>query len=251
MDFQEVLAEFPDAIGLAIVLSNDYQYTHLIPLTGTHTDTRRMNATLKELRYAVVCKHNLTKMQIISLITEAIGISFPVNIRRIIFFFAGHGTGGNFLYTQEGDKLKLDVLIKMFLADNSPHLVDIPKLFFIDACRGNSINRGHVIAPMITTRGGKSVDTVRLPSEGNYLLAYSTMPNHQSYEVKGKGGVWTTSLSEKLLTTDASILDVLTEVNVDIIESYQEFWCSYTQQPELHSRLNQHVNLFHEATKGT
>jgi len=32
--------------------------------------------------------------------------------------------------------------------------------------------------------------TLHIPPEGNFLIAYSTMPHYQSYKLKGEGGIW-------------------------------------------------------------
>ena len=63
--------------------------------------------------------------------------------------------------------------------------------------------------------------TLHIPPEGNFLIAYSTMPDYQSYELKGEGGIWMTSLAEKLRTSSESIQNILSETNRDLIEMFQ------------------------------
>ena len=164
---------------------------------------------------------------------------FPSSYRRIAFVFSGHGGGDHRLYTGDGETVNVPDILSAFLPQNG----SITKLFFIDACRGKQANTG-VIAP----RGGKEVEALRIPKQGNFLLAYSTTPNHLSYEERAKGGIWITTLAEKLCHRNASVLDILVEVNQDLIMKYQKSsYACFIQQPEFTSRLNEPINLFREA----
>ena len=61
----------------------------------------------------------------------------------------------------------------------------IPKLFFIDACRGG-LHMGAVVAE----RGGTAVPLRVVPQYGNSLVAHSTMSGYKSHEFAGRGGMW-------------------------------------------------------------
>ena len=54
-------------------------------------------------------------------------------------------------------------------------------------------------------------------------------------------------LAEKLRTTDASVLDVLTKVNTELCREFHMDQVGCYQQPELVSRLNEEVHLLREA----
>jgi len=66
-----------------------------------------------------------------------------------------------------------------------------------------------------------------------------------SYET-AEGGVWMSSLAEKL-KTDASICDILTAINSELIEKYNCLSLQDIQQPTFHSQLNEIINLYREA----
>lgn len=250
ISISEAIITCPQAQGLAIIISNDYRGTKLPPLSGTHRDLERMQSAFMRLQYGVVSRHNMIKSRLTSLLLEASQqVQYPPTYRRIVVVFAGHGTYDDQLVTQDCYHVKLDDIVNMFLPKQAQHLASIPKLFFIDACRGEKEDPGYTCLMRSTTipRGGKLLTISRLPSEGNYLLAYSTMYGYKSYEMCGKGGVWMTLLSEKLVTVNKSVLDVLTDVNKDLIDSYQDEL--YIQQPELHSSLNEEINFFKEANE--
>ena len=248
VSISEAIITCPQAQGLAIIISNDYRGTKLPLLSGTHQDLERMQSAFMKLQYAVVSRHNMIKSRLTSLLLEAsLRVQYPSTYRRIVVVFAGHGTYDDQLFTQDCYRVKLDDIVSMFLPKQAQHLASIPKLFFIDACRGEKDDPGYTCPMRSTTipRGGKLLTTSHLPSEGNYLLACSTMYGYKSYEMQGKGGVWMTLLSEKLVAVNKSVLDVLTDVNKDLIDLYQNESC--IQQPELHSRLNEEINFLKEA----
>ena len=148
----------------------------------------------------------------------------------------------------------------------SPHLADIPKLFFLDASRSSvsqarpfyekcETSRGYVqdagvpkmqyLKPNAhVTRGG------RTPSVGNYLLAYSTMPTMKAFEQPMEGGFWMQHLARELQeekNRDSSLTDVLTEVNDRVLEEMDCHCYQYIQQPVLESTLRKRIYLLREA----
>ena len=73
-------------------------------------------------------------------------------------------------------------------------------------------------------------------------MAYSTMPEHKAHELEGQGGIWINILAEKLKTTDASVLDVLTAVNVTLSSDFHSDTGVY-QQPELDSMCRDGIRM--------
>lgn len=96
---------------------------------------------------------------------------------------------------------------------------------------------------MLIPKGVHDV-SLKVPEKSNFLVAYSTMPEHKAHELEGQGGI--NILAEKLKTKDASVLDVLTAVNVTLSSDFHSDIGVY-QQPELASRLNEEVHLLKEA----
>jgi len=152
--------------------------------------------------------------------------------------------------------------VETLLPKRARQIGNIPKLFFIDACRGDrKLSEEAIVVPRHGSSSGKVQetlqkggfdDTLHIPPEGNFLIAYSTMPHYQSYELKGEGGLWMTSLAEKLRTSSESIQDILSETNRDLMEMFQspDFRQSM-MQPEYISRLHGRLCLQPEgSTKG-
>ena len=253
---QETIGREPEANGLAIIISNDYcSSCGLHPLRGACKDGENMFRAFKHLKFATHWESNVTKLRLMELIYDA--THYPYyhrfeNYRCIAFVFAGHGFRMDQIYMQDGTLVSItDNIVQSFLPKSAPHIGAFPKLFLIDACRGTKdinpvlVPRGsaEVFKGNAVERGVTELLNLRLPSEGNYLIAYSTMPEHKSYEQFGEGSTWITILAEKLCTSHDSIEDILTAVNEKMMEIYQTSLQCPMQQPEKRSYLNKKLIL--------
>ncbi len=240
---EQVIKKDSQANGLAIIISNDYKKTkQLQPLEGTVKDNENMSSTFKSLRLAVVSRHNVCLNEMLKLLHSIVNFKcYPPTYKRLVFVFSGHGNSDHLLYTNDAalNTISIKYILDQFY--DASNLVKIPKMFFIDACRGDQRNPG-VRVP----RGGISITDI-VPAEGNWLLAYSTLPKHKSYEEQGKGGVWMSKLAIKLRIEDTSLADILVSVNESLMELYQEDRTYPLQQPEFISRLNSNIYFLREA----
>jgi hypothetical protein len=180
-------------------------------------------------------------------------LQLPETWRRIVLTFSGHGDE-DYLYTKDGHVKLREDMVNCLQAISAEQLASIPKLFFIDACRGSGEDEG-VAVPVsidlswfealsdnsdIRPRGGG-----RVPSRGNSFIAYSTMLGMQSYESRQTGGFWMQTLAEQLTNPenfDKTILDVMTRVNRVLVDT-----CSKIQQPICKSTLTEDIKLLREA----
>ena len=235
----------PRVNGLALIFTNDYgevgASSHLPTLSGARVDGRKMCETMELLNFETHWERNATATVTRRLVRETARCQCLPNYKRLVFIFSGHGTTKHFLYTQDGKQVNFHDIMKQFYPGQSPHLGAIPKLFFIDACRGSLQTQ-----PVLVTKGGHDV-SLKVPEQSNFLVAYSTMPDHRAHESKETGGIWMNILAEKLRTTDASVLDVLTKVNTELCREFHTDQVGCYQQPELVSRLNEEVHLLREA----
>ena len=225
---EAVVRKTPSSSGLAIIISNDYKTTSkLETLSGTVKDGERMNATFQFLRFETLRECNVTGDELMTLLCKVSRYpSLPKTYKCIAFVFSGHGLDANKLYMQDGSLITVQSIVDSLMPKTAPQIGTIPKLFLIDACRGTrTLSEEAIVVPRnagkkVQRRGGLDA-TLHIPPEGNFLIAYSTMPNYQSYELKGEGGLWMTSLAERLRTSSESIQDILSETNKDLMEMFQ------------------------------
>ena len=250
MSIRKTILREPEANGLAIIISNDYwSSSHFKTLKGAYKDGKNMCQAFKYLKFATHWEPNVTIQRLMELIYDAAHYDLYhllENYKCIAFVFAGHGGTMDHIYMQDDTPVSITDIVQQFLPKSAPHIATLPKLFLIDACRGTKvinpvlIPRGSAEIPQgnVVERGVTELLSSRLPPEGNCLIAYSTMPEHMSYEQSGEGSIWITILAEMLCTSHASIDDILTAVNGKMMEKYQTLLQCPMQQPEKISRLN-------------
>ena len=250
----EIICADKDAIGLAVIISNEYikvkkSYSRL---AGTAPDAEKMKETFRQLRFACWNVRNQERECLLAVLQAVANHHhYPPSYLHIAIIFSGHGTSDESMVrciVCEDEKLILiDDLIAMFQPEKASHIAKISKLFFIDACLGSTamehilVAKGDNNSSSPVPRGGKPLIVDHYPSHGNILIAFSTLPSFKSYET-GHGSIWLNSLADKLLNYNAVITTVLTEVRKDVKRFYQDK--EQTAVPHEVNTLFDSVNLF-------
>ena len=162
--------------------------------------------TFNHLNYVVHQLVDPSREQLIQKLTEVSDSLQTCKIeglpadKVIIFAFSGHGTAKDTIYANDGQKIQLaDEII--FPLTMPKAVQNVPKLFLIDACRGNDvISRRAPESEAAADRDTKSDDLVRkdpLCVVGNYYIAYATVPRHVAYETSS-GSLWMPKLAKAM-----------------------------------------------------
>ncbi len=231
---QEAIDRRPAANGLAIIVANarsSQKGTEKLP--GVYRDLEAMKATFEELRYATFPMRDANAHQIREIVQAATDPAtvYPRRYKRIAFVFAGHGDE-NVIETHTGPIDLYKEVFGHFQPYAAPQIGDLPKLFFIDACRGKSTDAG-VEVPI--ARGANNQSQL-VPSKGNCLLAFATLPHMKSFEQDG--GLWMQTVATLLRKDQDSIGDVLQKVSERVTKTFRDRGYPHIQQPIFHSTLN-------------
>ena len=221
--------------GLAIIVANDYKTftSYKRPLDGPLQNANKAQATFESLNAECVTVINAGAAELITK-CSSLGLRvYPETFKWVIFIFSGHGENDDMIVAQDGVNVRVQELVNLFQSQPT-----IPKIFLFDACRGNETTNT-VIVPrgsMDTSsgRGGKPLDTIKLPEYCNILVAFSTLPRKKAY--KCRGGLWLSQLLDRLAKQNSSVTDILNEVNSDVISFYQDME-GFMQQPQYTSTL--------------
>ncbi len=241
----------PAANGLAIIVANERStLPETKDLPGVRNDLEAMKNTFEELRFATFPIVNATMDQIRDVVSAATArtTEYPPSYKRIAFVFAGHGSEGS-IHTHTGPVDLQNYVFGCFQPGEAAHIGSIPKLFFIDACRGDIIEQG-VQVPI--SRGANN--TAKIPSIGNYILACASLYGTQSFERSdytgdlGPGGFWIQRVAKELLQS-GSVLDILTRVNRLVMQDFAASGSEVLQQPILESTLHEPLHLMDEAER--
>ena len=223
-----------DSPGLAILVNCTYENTPNLPrLPGTAKDGKAMLDTFNNLNYIVHQLSNPTGAEIRAKMTEICQTLEKYNMLRpvaevkvIIFAFSGHGITENNLEkinAEDGEKIELDGEI-VFPLTKPEGVQFVPKLFFIDACRG----------PLTVTEKGSGAQTTIPPDNellaknnqvfvaklaqriaGNYYIAYATVPHHKSW-MTANGSVWMLKLAKYLWEDTDSFQNIIDKVKREV-----------------------------------
>ena len=174
----EAIQENVTANGLAVIISNSYERCHTLEtLSGIKADGERMKQSLQASTYH---QHNLSKEATMQLLHYVVYVDY----RKF-----HHHTRELHLYSLDMEVWITSCTLAMGNSECCRHFVCISSrksstkwkhrkavfFLFIDAYHGKQANTA-VIVP----RGDKEMETLRIPKQGNFILAYSTTPNHLS-----------------------------------------------------------------------
>ncbi|XP_048165077.1 caspase-10 isoform X2 [Corvus hawaiiensis] len=134
-----------------------------------------------------------------------------------------HGESGA-IYGTDEKLVLIRTLMSHFTASRCPQLAAKPKLFFIQACQGNKIQR-----PVYVDTGAQTSDLSSMqdsfplfesiPEEADFLLSMATVDGYVSFRHIEEGTWYIQALCSKLqllVPRGEDILSILTQVNEDV-----------------------------------
>lgn len=195
--------------GLCLIFNNKHFKRNLETRDGTEADKEKLKELFKYLRFRVRCYEDASDTQMLRNISKAAEkdhSSFDCFVCCIL----SHGKQGE-VYGSNGMPIEIRKLTERLCPQSCPSLCDKPKVFIIQACQGNSVQAGY---PGIQTDA--AIDYGRLiPSQSDFLLAYSTVPGYVSYRNAKNGSYFIQALAEltKQHSHEFDFVKILTMVN--------------------------------------
>ena len=194
----QLVLQMPAKQGLAIIITNDYSICDdtLSTLKGPKIDGETICKVFNGFNIATYRKHNVLHGEIELVLKQVANLNrLPIkSYESISFFFSGHG-GTEGVYFQDGSMMAVQDIVRPLFPVNACEIGNVPKLFFIDACRGNKTLPSVIVPSGRVPSAGKMV---AIPDEANTLVAYATMTRFMAHEYNG--GIWTQALMRKLQT---------------------------------------------------
>lgn len=238
--------------GKAVIFNHDvFSIDGINPRSGSDVDVKNLVQTYEGLGFESVVHNNLTYAQIKTEIDNLAAEDFT-DADCLCVTVLTHGMGSNYLLASD-HPYSIDLLWTPFTADRCLTLAGKPKLFFIQACRGERLDSG---VTLVSHRQRSETDSsastaYKIPTHADFLMAYSAVEGFFSWRNPEDGTWFIQCLCEELRNNAAKndLLKILTTVSRKVALDYQSYndvipWQHEQKQvPSIVSMLIRDVHL--------
>ncbi|XP_062958783.1 caspase-7 isoform X1 [Cynocephalus volans] len=210
-----------EKVGKCIIINNKNfdQGTGMGVRNGTDKDAEALVKCFRNLGFEVVVYNDCSCAKMQDLLKKA-SEEDHTNSACFACILLSHGEE-NVIYGKDG-MTPIKDLTAYFRGDRCKTLLEKPKLFFIQACRGTELDDGiEVDSGPISERDAHPRH--KIPVEADFLFAYSTVPGYYSWRSPGRGSWFVQALCAVLDEhgKDLEIMQILTRVN-NLVASHFE-----------------------------
>ncbi|KAK3730113.1 hypothetical protein QZH41_013737 [Actinostola sp. cb2023] len=223
--------------GLCLIINNASfeAESGLSNRKGSNIDARNLQSLFLFLRYKVKLVENQRARNLKETVFKFAKEDHK-NYDSVVVCLLSHGLEGQ-IYGVDGSLVSINDLVSMFNGNSAKTLVGKPKLFFVQACRGGEFDRGigfervdglesapsderpveEVLEELYASEQTDSgfVSPQSLPSEADFLLAFSTVPGFVSWRHSDKGSWFVQALVDvfKQYSSKEDIANMLIRIN--------------------------------------
>uniref|UniRef100_A0A8C3SPT1 Caspase-6 n=1 Tax=Chelydra serpentina TaxID=8475 RepID=A0A8C3SPT1_CHESE len=209
--------------GVALIFNHEQFYWHLtLPdRRGTLADRDNLKRSLTELGFEARCFDDLKAEEVLQNIYD-VSMDNHSDADCFVCVFLSHGED-NHVYAYDA-KIKVQTVTNMFRGDKCPSLVGKPKIFIIQACRGDKHDDPVIAQDAVDSTVDKSnvneteVDAAAiytLPAGADFLMCYSVAEGYYSHRETLNGTWYIQDLCEMIRKYGSSLefTELLTLVN--------------------------------------
>lgn len=197
--------------GICIIFNNKKfdSHTKLSERRGTEIDAQKLYHRFRELDFEVELHHDFSKKEMLNTLEKA-GKEDYTNCDCFACCILTHGDQ-NVLFGRDG-RFPTDYIYAPFRGDTCPTLAGKPKMFFIQACQGDRLDHGVVLADSLDQTDGIS-QVYKIPTHADFLIAYSTIPGFYSWRNTLQGSWFIQALSN-VLENHGRKLDIVSMLTI-------------------------------------
>jgi len=202
--------------GRVCIFNNKFFINERNKRHGSESDVERLSALFDELNYDVISYIDKTAEEMRKSIREMAKYDYK-NVGSLLVFIMSHGVEGKILGTNE-EEIYLTEFIDPF--KNVQSLKNKPKLFFVNACRGEGYVPIHDRVASDNQTSRDLHEAAKTPIEADFLFAYSTVANYYSIRHLTDGS-WFIQILCDMIERFRGTLDlgrILTRVNNGVAE---------------------------------
>ncbi|XP_042213828.1 caspase-1-like isoform X2 [Homarus americanus] len=201
---------------------------------GTDRDRDQVQQQFIGMGFEVKVFNNLTVAEIKTEVQDLAFGTDHADSDMVAVVFMSHGEQ-DILWGRDAH-FKADFLFESFHGDQCKTLAGKPKLFFIQACRGDGLDAG---VTLVRSRPSDETDSgylaYKIPNTADYLICWSTVPGHFSWRNTTNGSWFIQSLVH-VLNRDSGhddLLSMMTSVNRHMIINFES---NCPSQPHMHGK---------------
>ena len=189
--------------GVAVIISNSYTRKDisfsnddrlLQPLNNSPRSVDQLKEAFEYLKFFTIVQYDVTKAEIVTLLTSFTDYSYLRSYHRFVFAFFGYGDNDT-VYCEDEKGITVQEIVATFF----PILSDASRLFFFDI-----IDSGRIIAHEKDEKWKSKIFNTE-----NILVVFVTTMGYKILQ----DSHWTGTLAKKLVTSHDDILNIIMEVN--------------------------------------
>ena len=184
--------------------------------TGSNDDVANLTNLFDDLGFRSRTCDNLTSSEMLKLLGETSEKDFS-RYDCFVCVILSHGSKDG-IYGTDDQIIKLEAITSLFRRDECPSLIGKPKMFLIQACRGNRQDRVAVESdsdPIVFSNPS-------LPADADFLICFASAPGHQSYRQRFCGSWFISAVFNvfKEFANREHVVDMMLRVNNQVASYY-------------------------------
>uniref|UniRef100_A0A8B9SA49 Caspase-6 n=2 Tax=Apteryx TaxID=8821 RepID=A0A8B9SA49_APTOW len=209
--------------GVALIFNQEHFFWHLMlpERRGTIADRRNLTQSLTDLGFEVRCFDDLKAEHMLEKIYDASAEDHS-DADCFVCVILSHGENDH-VYAHDA-QIKIETITSMFRGDRCQSLVGKPKIFIIQACRGDKHDDPVVARDLVDSTEDESIANetevdaaavYTLPAGADFLMCYSVAQGYYSHRETLNGSWYIQDLCEALKKHGCSLefTELLTVVN--------------------------------------
>ncbi|XP_016395624.1 caspase-6-like isoform X1 [Sinocyclocheilus rhinocerous] len=205
--------------GMALIFNHENFYWQLMlnSRSGTNADRQNLVRRFQELGFEVKACDDYKREEVLSTIREAAAANH-VDADCFVCVFLSHGENGH-IFANDG-QIQIQEITDLFKGNKCRSLVGKPKIFILQACRGDK--HDDAVTPMDVVDSQTDIEVVvdagalcTLPAGADFLMCYSVAEGYYSHRETVNGSWYIQDLCEILRHYGSTLefTDILTLVN--------------------------------------
>ena len=211
--------------GICLIVNNIKFQKEEWNRSGAEKDGEGLREVFQQLGFSVHYLEDLTANQMISVFEDYAQREDHKEADCFVSVILTHGWKENALFGVDNLLISLyDNVVALFNNENCPGLMQKPKLFFVQACRGELQDKGVSLMNVADAAGfvapGVQRLEPRLPSWSDTLICFSTIDGYVSLRNVNTGSWFADALIRTLCehACDTELHALLTKVNVRLMQ---------------------------------